>query len=43
MTGADGQSVLQVMPLQLDASSLGQLDLSQLDPATLQVGVRALL
>lgn len=39
--GADGQSMLQVVPLQLpaqiDASGLGQIDLSQLDPTTLQV------
>jgi hypothetical protein len=42
MTGADGQPVLQVMPLQLDAAGLGglgQIDLSQLDPSTLQVRV----
>jgi hypothetical protein len=42
MTGPDGQPVLQVVPLQLpgqiDASGLGQIDLSQLDPSTLQVG-----
>lgn len=41
MTGPDGQQVLQVLPLQLpgqlDASGLGQIDLSQLDPSTLQV------
>lgn len=40
MTGADGQPMLQVVPLQLpgqlDASGLGQLDLTQLDPNTLQ-------
>ena len=44
MTGADGQPVLQVVPLQLpgqiDASGLGQIDLSQLDPSTLQVRER---